>query len=194
MTLVELTIAMVVAGLVAVMVATTTIQAFRIQRATTVREADSTSASLAMETLSRDIRQAVKPQLVDGTTLPAFTTAGATSATFVTWVGTDPVKVTYTLGSGQVTRTVQVADAPGRGAQSTFSGSGATTSSRLVRSVTSPSLFQYVLSDGTTGPSVTGTDNLKLISGVTLSLTVDSDASAQLPGTTLTNTVVCQNL
>lgn len=194
MTLVELAIAMVVAGLVAAMVATTTIQAFRIQRATTVRETDSTNASLAMETLTRDLRQAVNPQLPDGTSTPAFTTAQPAGATFVTWVGVDPVKVTYTLSAGQITRSVQRADTPGKGAQSTFSGTGATTTGRLVGSVTSPVLFQYRLSDGSTPTAVSSLDDLKIISGVTVSLTVDSDAAGSLPGTTLTNTVDCQNL
>lgn len=193
-TLVELTIAMLIAGIVAAMVATTTIQAFRIQRDTTVRENDSTTASLAMDRLSRDLRQATAPQLADGSTVPAFSEATPQRVSLVSWVGDDPVKVTYALTGGTLTRAVQQPDAAGLGARSSFSGSGATVTATVARSVTSAALFTYVLSDDRVDGTFTTPADLKLVQSVRVDLTVDSDATNRLPGTTLRNTVVCLNL
>jgi len=195
-TLVELTISMFIAGLVAVMVAATTIQAFRIQRETTVRETDSTTASLAMEQLSRDLRQAVAPQLADGSSVPAFTVATPQRVSLVSWIGTDPVKVTYTVSNGVLTRAVQQPDAAGQGAKSKFTGSGTTTTATLARAVTSTALFTYTLSDDeqTTGGTFTSTSDLGQVHSVKVDLTVDSDTSNELPGTTLQNSVTCLNL
>ena len=139
-TLVELSIAMLIAGIVAVMVAATTIQAFRIQRETTLRENDSTTASLAMEQLTRDLRQAVAPQLADGSSVPSFSTATPLQVSLVSWVGDDPVKVTYTLTDRVLTRAVQQPDVAGLGASSKFTGLGRTATATLSRAVTSTGL------------------------------------------------------
>jgi len=193
LTLVELCVAMVITGVVAVMIATTTIQAFRIQRDTVSREDDSTAASLAMEVLSRDVRQALAPQLAD-TTSPAFSVATPTSVTLVTWVGIDPVKVSYVLDAGTLTRSVQSADAAGAGAKSAFVGPAVPTSRVLARHVTSTALFGFVKSGGTTVFPTLGGSDLALVRGVRVDLTVDSDGPGRLPGTQLRNTVTCLNL
>ena len=195
-TLVELSIAMFIAGLIAVMVAATTIQAFRIQRETTLRETDSTAASLAMEQMSRDVRQAVAPQLPDGSSVPSFVVATPQKVSLISWVGDDPVKVTYTVNNKVLTRTVQQPDAPGQGATSKFTGSGATTTATLSRAVTSTALFTYTLSDDaqTTNGTFTSAADLGAIHLVSINLTVDSDPSSKLPGTTLQNSVTCLNL
>jgi len=193
-TLVELCIAMVVSGIVAVMVATTTIQAFRIQRETTLREKDSTAVVLAMEVLTKDVRQAVALQ-TGAATAPAFSLATPTSLTVVTWVGADPVKVTYVLTAGILTRSVQRADLAGAGQRSTFGATVAGPATTLVAGVTSTAVFSYVTSSDRTVTvgTVTGAA-LPQVKAVKVDLGVDSDASGRLPGTTLTNTVACLNL
>lgn len=194
-TLVELCIAMVISGVIAVLVATTTIQAFRIQRETTLRERDSTSVALAMDVLSKDLRQAIAPQ-VGATTLPAFSVATPTSVTVVTWVAADPVKVTYVLAGGTLTRSVQQPDTAGTGARSTFTGTPLLTPTTLARNVTSTALFAYAKSSDRTVflATLTGAADLSLVQSVKVDLTVDSDGGGRLPGTTLTNTVACLNL
>jgi len=193
-TLVELCIAMVVSGVVAVLVATTTIQAFRIQRETISREKDSTAAALAMEVVSKDLRQAVALQ-AGATTAPAFSTATPTSLTVVTWVGPDPVKVTYVLTGGTLTRSVQTADLAGVGQRSTFGATVAGPATTLVSGVRSTALFSYVTStDRTVTVATVAGAALSQVKAVRVDLSVDSDVSGRLPGTTLTNTVACLNL
>ncbi|WP_167581636.1 PulJ/GspJ family protein [Kineococcus rubinsiae] len=194
-TLVELCIAMVISGVIAVLVATTTIQAFRIQRETTLRERDSTSVALAMDVLSKDLRQAIAPQ-VGATTLPAFSVATPTSLTVVTWVAADPVKVTYALTGGSLTRSVQQPDTAGTGARSTFTATPPVTTTTLARNITSTGLFAYAKSSDRTVflATITGAADLSLVQSVKVDLTVDSDGGGRLPGTTLTNTVACLNL
>jgi type II secretory pathway pseudopilin PulG len=195
LTLVELCVAMVIAGAVAVMIATTTIQALRIQRDTTLREDDTTAAALAMEVLTKDVRQAIAQQ-VGGATVPAFSAATPTGLTLVTWVGADPVKVSYVLSGGVLTRSVQRADTAAAGARSTFAASGSSTTTTLARNVTSTALFAYVTSSAPNAPvaGVTGSVDLALVRAVAVDLTVDSDRSDRLPGTQLKNTVACLNL
>ena len=196
-TLVELLVAMLVSGIVATMVATVTIQAFRIQRQTLTRETDSTAASLAMETITRDLRQALATQVtVAGqvTAVNAFSTTTASSATLVTWSKADPVRVTYTLTNGTLTRAEKAPDSTGRGTATTFDGAGATRTSTVARNVTSTALFTYVRSDGTESTSYATDLDRALIAAVRVNLTVNSDSSGKLPGTTIQNTVVCQNL
>lgn len=194
-TLVELCIAMVVSGVLAVLVATTTIQAFRIQRDTALRERDSTSVALAMEVLTKDLRQAIAPQ-VGATTLPAFSVATPTSLTVVTWVATDPVQVTYALTGGTLTRSVQQPDAPGAGARSTFTATPPLTATTLARNVTSTALFAYAESSDRTVflASIPNVAELSLVQVVKVDLTVDSDGDGRLPGTRLINSVACLNL
>jgi prepilin-type N-terminal cleavage/methylation domain-containing protein len=192
--LVELVVAMLVSGVVAVMVATVTLQAVRIQRDTTNRETDSTAATLVMQQLSRDVRQALAPQTDDAATQPAFVTATAQQMTLVTWVGSDPVRVTWRQNGTVLTRSVQQPVSTGEGAQSTFANNGPQTTATVSRAVTSPTLFSYVDTDLNTFASVTTVDDLNGIRAVSINLTVDSDGSTRLSGTTLNNTVTCLNL
>jgi type II secretory pathway component PulJ len=185
---------MMVSGVIATLVATVTIQALRIQRDTLTREQDLASATLALETMSRDIRQALAPQLDDGTNVPAFSAAGPGGLTVISWIAADPVQITYALSDGTLTRTVRQPDAVGKGTGSVFTGRGVSSSAVLARSVTSATLFTYVLTTGDRAASYTATPDLAAIRSVAISLTVDSDGSGRLAGTHLDNSVVCLNL
>ncbi|WP_380256237.1 type II secretion system protein J [Kineococcus sp. GCM10028916] len=176
------------------LVATVTLQAFRLQRDTLRREQDTTAASLAMETITRDVRQALSTQ-PNNTTVNAFATSLPSSLTVITWVSSDPVKVTYTLDNGNLTRSVKVADMVGQGVASTFTNaSPVATTTTLVGNVTGSALFKYTLKDGTSAASYTAANDQASISGVQVTLRVNSDVTGKLPGTMLVNSVVCQNL
>ena len=197
-TLAELTVTMVIGGILLALVATVVVQAYQLQGKTTARENDTTDAQIVMDTMSRALRVAVSlPDPSDSDkSLPAFSVISPTEVTFTTNLGADPSRVNYKLTNGVLTQTVYKPVKAGLGKASTFVTSGASRplSTKVVRSG-GAALFSYqYLSGNDCTDTVPATDAISKVCAVQIMLTVDTDGSGPLVGTTLDAVVVNQNL
>jgi type II secretory pathway pseudopilin PulG len=119
-TLVELLVAMLVLGIITGMVSIVLIGANRTSNETSGRITSSANAKVAIDTVTKNLRTAVLPQLVAGATCPtcatvAFVQGTPTSVQFYANNNSDPTrlgpsKVTYTLTDGVLTERMQKPD------------------------------------------------------------------------------------
>lgn len=197
-TLAELSVTMLIGGVLIALVATVVVQAYRLQGKTTARENDTTDAQIVMDTMSRALRMAVNLQDPSDASkkLPAFSTATPTEVTFTTNLADDPIKVRYKLVDGVLTQTTWTPQVAGAGKNSTYGSTGTSRilSSSVVQSGGN-SLFSYDYVDGTNCvDTVPKTDAASKICSVQVTLTIDTDGAGPLVGTTLDAVVVNQNL
>lgn len=195
-TLTELTVAMVVFGIFATLLATTALQATRLTRESLVRERTAQAASMVMGQVSRDLRTAVRISPVTGPQV-AFEVAAATEVVFFSSV--EPVILRERLhatAAGWQRETVL----PDPGSahphlRYTSADPAQTTTRRLAPTELEVScLFSYLLRGSTTfQTSVAGAD-LGEITAVQVRVSVDGDGSGDLPPVVLENTVRPYNL
>lgn len=199
-TLVEVLVAMVVFGTLATMIATTVLQTTRLTRESGVRDLSAARASTLMQQLTRDLRTAVR--LGTPADAVAFVKAEKDRVDFYSSVS--PTIVLESL-CAQAACEAPLPALPGlhRGtrppdASSTYPeltfASTTTTTRRLENAdvaLTAP--FAYVMRDGTTAASVTGTA-LKDIVAVNVTVSLDGDGAGRLPPVLLTTTVRPYNL
>ncbi|MEZ0163699.1 PilW family protein [Kineococcus sp. LSe6-4] len=214
-TLAELSVTMLIMGILISLVAVVVVQAYKLQGQTIRRENDTTDAQIAMDTMSRALRMAtylqdpsVTSSTGDPVTLPAFSQTTASAITFTSLVGSaadptsvsaaaDPVRITFSLSGGVLSQTTVRPLTAGQALKSTFGTTGSTrVIARGVTSSSSAPLFQFLYkqADGTVSTAVPSGSPALAIRQVRIRLTVDSDSTGQLPGTSLDATVVNQNL
>ncbi|WP_432511096.1 PilW family protein [Kineococcus sp. SYSU DK001] len=214
-TLGELSVTMLIMGILISVVAVVVVQSYRLQRSTITRENDTTDVQIAMDTVSRSLRMASYLQdpsaaatITDPPKLAAFTEVAADAVTFTATVGArpnpalpgaaaDPVRLTYRLSGGVLSETTIKPLVAGKGLKSTYGTVGTTrVIARNVVSSSSQPLFTYLYEqpDKKISTTVPSGNAALAIRQVRVNLTVDSDGSGPLQGTTFTSTVVNQNL
>jgi type II secretory pathway pseudopilin PulG len=195
-TVTELTVAMVVFGLFATLLATTALQATRLTREHLLRERTAQVASLVSAQITRDLRTAVR---ISPTTGPqvAFEAASATDVVFFSSV--EPVVVRERLHATAAgwQRETTLPD-PGSSypqLRYTSTDPAQTTTRRLAATELEVTcLFSYLLRGSATPlPSVDPAD-LDDVVAVSVRVSVDGDGSGRLPPVVLENTVRPYNL
>ena len=207
-TLVELVVVIFVLGLVLAGVQTTLIMTERTVGQNTERVDQSSQATTAINSMSRNLRTAVLPSQLNATgttgTAAAFIQGTATSVQFYADLNNDantigPSQVSYIVTGGVLTETVQAPNAHAVGDynyQYCTPGPGCPVTKRvLARNVqTTNPIFTYYAKNGTKFTDATLTSaELASVDSMDLMITVLSSPNQSIHGSTLTTRVTLPN-
>jgi type II secretory pathway component PulJ len=215
LSLVEMIITIGLTSLVGIFTFQLLILGIRSTASTSVRQDDAGQARVAIEAMSKNIRAAIRPSQVQGTSCvdvcaaagaeTAVIAATATSVTFYANVnaeGSGPSRVTYTVRGSELVETVQ---APTRlsAVQYTYCtpGPGCDVRTRtLTRGLVAPTattpLFRYFQADGSTPLSLSASAtpaDLDKIDSVDVLAKVATSTTWDTPATTVTLRVALPN-
>lgn len=195
-TLTELSVAMVVFGILATLLATTVLQATRLTRETMLRERSVQTASLVIGQITRDLRTAVPISLTTGPQA-AFEAASAEELVFFSSV--EPVVVRerlhVTVAGWQRETTLPDAGSTYPHLLYTSTDPAQTTRRRLAATELEVScLFHYLLEGSATPQSSVAPADLDDVVAVQVRVSVDGDGSGGLKPVVLENTVRPYNL
>jgi len=195
-TLTELTVAMVVFGIFATLLATTALQATRLTRESLVRERTAQTASLVMAQVSRDLRTAVRVG-PSGESQTAFASAALSEVVFYSSLEPTVVRQRLHVTTAGWQRETTLPDAGSSFPDLQFTS--ADPSRTTTRPVAPTELevtcaFRYLLSGSATPVDSVGGAELDDIVAVQVHVSVDGDGPGGLSPVALENTVRPYNL
>jgi prepilin-type N-terminal cleavage/methylation domain-containing protein len=195
-TLTELTVAMVVFGLFATLLATTALQATRLTRESLVRERTAQTASLVMAQVSRDLRTAVRvgPSSESQT---AFAAASPSEVVFFSSVEPTVVRqrLHETAAGWQRETTLPDVGSSFPNLLFTSTDPSRTTTRRVAPTELEVTcVFRYLLSGSATPLESVAAGDLDDIVAVQVHVSVDGDGPGDLSAVVLENTVRPYNL
>lgn len=196
-TITELTVAMVVFGIFAALLATTALQATRLTRESLLRERTAQAASMVMAQVSRDLRTAVRISPATGPEI-AFETASATEVVFFSSVEPVVVRERLRAAAGGWERQTTLPDAGSSYPHLLYTSTdpAQTTTRRLAATELAVTcLFSYLVEGSATPQSTVAAADLDDVVAVHVRVSVDGDgAGGHLPPVVLENTVRPYNL
>jgi type II secretory pathway pseudopilin PulG len=202
-TLAELTVAMLVFGIFGAFLATTVLQSTRMTRDAATRSTAAQVASVVMSQVTKDLRTALRIGPVTAEQVafacappPAVACATSTEVVFHSSVAGGPVRERLHLTAGKLHREVKRPDPGTSYPDVTFTSALAsqTTTRQLGAGFTTSVTFAYTLrSTGAVVSSVTA-EQLKDISVVAVTVSLDADGPGRVPPVVLQNSVRPYNL
>ena len=192
-TLVEVTVAMLVFGVLVSFLATMVLQTHRLIRDSGIRELSAQRASTLTKQITKDLRTAIR--IGPAASATAFVEATPNKVVFYSSVTPSIVRETLSVQSSGaaagVHRTTQRPDPTSVYPELTYASTDpALTATRRLENadVALTRLFSYVLRDGTQVDTVTPTQ-LKRIAAVNVHVALDGDGAGRVPAVILESTV-----